>query len=158
MPSSRWRRSRAGHERAALLRVADAVIANGIDGDGAYRAVRDMLLRLPPRRAGGDAARPWCEPGEDVARRRHDAWRSNSTAESLPIQGPPGTGKTYAAARMVIDLVAAGKTVAITAQSHKTISNLLEAIMAAGGRGAACRSAPSRRPTRTMRTSVISTA
>ncbi len=50
---------------------------------------------------------------------------------TLPIQGPPGTGKTYAGARMIIDLVRARKVVAITAQSHKTISNLLEAVMAA---------------------------
>ena len=46
----------------------------------------------------------------------------------LPIQGPPGTGKTWTAARMILDLVANGQVVGITAQSHKTISNLLEAV------------------------------
>jgi uncharacterized protein len=116
-------------QKQAMLRVADAVIADGIDGDGAYRAVRDMLLRLAPRRSAGWGA-PLVEPGEDVlvAARRLALELETGT---LPIQGPPGTGKTYAGARMILDLVRAGKRVAVTAQSHKTISNLLEAVVAA---------------------------
>ena len=115
--------------KAAMLRVADEVIATGIDGPGAYRAVRDMLLRATPRRASGWGD-PLVQPGEDVL----DAARRLALeldAGVLPIQGPPGTGKTYAGARMILDLVGNGKLVAITAQSHKTISNLLEAVMAA---------------------------
>jgi predicted RecB family nuclease len=116
-------------QRMALLRVADSVIADGIDRDGAYRAIRDMLLRLTPRRRDG-ASGSLVQPGEDIL------WAARRLALELdggvlPIQGPPGTGKTYAAARMIVDLVAAGKTAAITAQSHKTISNLLEAVMLA---------------------------
>lgn len=116
-------------QKGAMLRVADAVIADGIDGDGAYRAVRDMLLRLAPRRPARWGA-SLVEPGEDVldAARRLALELETGT---LPIQGPPGTGKTYAGARMVLDLVRAGKRVAVTAQSHKTISNLLEAVAAA---------------------------
>ncbi len=116
-------------QRAALLRVADSVIARGIDGEGPYRAVRDMLLRVPPRRrpSSGSAL---VLPGDDVlqAARRLALELDGGV---LPIQGPPGTGKTYAAARMIVDLAAAGRTAAITAQSHKTISNLLEAVVAA---------------------------
>ena len=116
-------------QRQALLRVADAVIADGIDGAGPYRAIRDMLLRLPPRLAVGRPVK-LVAPGEDVlAAARRLALQLDGGV--LPIQGPPGTGKTYAAARMIVDLVAAGKTAAITAQSHKTISNLLEAVMVA---------------------------
>src|SRR6476659_9903228 len=44
----------------------------------------------------------------------------------LPIQGPPGTGKTWTGARMIAALVAAGKKVGITAQSHKAITNLID--------------------------------
>jgi predicted RecB family nuclease len=119
----------SGAQKQAMLRVADAVIAGGIDGDGAYRAVRDMLLCLPPRRTEARAG-PLVEAGEDVldAARRLALELDEGT---LPIQGPPGTGKTYAGARMVLDLVRAGKRVALTAQSHKTISNLLEAIVQA---------------------------
>ena len=114
-------------QKQAMLRAADAVLADGIDGHGAYRAIRDMLLRLPPRRAsgyGGQLARP----GEDVL---HAARRLALGLDDgiLPIQGPPGTGKTYAGARMILDLVRAGKRIAVTAQSHKTISNLLEAVV-----------------------------
>jgi RecB family nuclease, putative, TM0106 family len=116
-------------QRQAMLRVADSVIANGIDGPGPYRAIRDMLLRVPPRRAAGWGA-TLVQPGENVlAAARRLAYELDDGV--LPIQGPPGTGKTYAGARMILDRVRAGKTVAITAQSHKTISNLLEAVMAA---------------------------
>ena len=116
-------------QKQAMLRVAGAVMVDGIDGEGAYHAVRDMLLRLPPRRAAGLSG-PLVRPGEDVldAARRLVLELDDGT---LPIQGPPGTGKTYAAARMVLDLVRAGKRVAVTAQSHKTIGNLLEAVVAA---------------------------
>jgi uncharacterized protein len=44
---------------------------------------------------------------------------------ALSIQGPPGTGKTFTAARTVLDLVACGKRVGITSNSHKAILNLL---------------------------------
>jgi uncharacterized protein len=46
----------------------------------------------------------------------------------LAIQGPPGTGKTYTAALQALALVAAGKTVGVTANSHAVIGNLLEQI------------------------------
>jgi predicted RecB family nuclease len=43
------------------------------------------------------------------------------------IQGPPGTGKTYTAAWVIVDLLARGKRVGVTSNSHKAIVNLLEA-------------------------------
>ena len=46
----------------------------------------------------------------------------------LPVQGPPGSGKTYTGARMILDLLAGGKRVGVTANSHRVISNLLGAI------------------------------
>ena len=128
----------SGAQRQAMLRVADSVIAHGIDGQGPYRAIRDMLLRLAPRLAEGTRG-PLVEPREDVlaaARRLAVAL----DAGTLPIQGPPGTGKTYAGARMIVDLVKAGKRVAVTAQSHKTIGNLLdELVRAAAQDGVAVR-------------------
>src|SRR6266542_82912 len=55
---------------------------------------------------------------------------------TLPIQGPPGTGKTYTGARMILDLVAEGRRVGVTATSHKVIGNLLlEVMRAAAERG-----------------------
>lgn len=46
----------------------------------------------------------------------------------LAIQGPPGTGKTYSGGVMICDLVAAGKSVGVTANSHAAIANLLKAV------------------------------
>ena len=45
----------------------------------------------------------------------------------LVIQGPPGTGKTYTAAQVITSLLAAGKKVGVTSNSHKAIINLLNA-------------------------------
>ena len=52
-------------------------------------------------------------------------------AGTLAIQGPPGAGKTYAGARMIVQLLAAGKRVGITANSHKVIGNLLREVLEA---------------------------
>jgi predicted RecB family nuclease len=49
----------------------------------------------------------------------------------LPIQGPPGAGKTYTAARMIVKLVASGRRVGVTANSHKVIRYLLEGVLKA---------------------------
>src|SRR5262249_5632264 len=46
-------------------------------------------------------------------------------------QGPPGAGKTFTGARMICDLVRAGKRVAVCAVSHKVVRNLLEAVVKA---------------------------
>ncbi len=117
----------SGVLKRAMLRVADAVLEGGLDGDGPFRAVRDLVLRRPPRRTVGLVGQSLQQPFEDVSRA---AMRVGHVLDSgiLPIQGPPGTGKTYTAARMILDLVADGRTIGVTAQSHKTITNLLEAI------------------------------
>ena len=49
----------------------------------------------------------------------------------FPIQGPPGAGKTHTGARMICALVQQGKTVGVTANSHKVIRNLLDAVIKA---------------------------
>jgi uncharacterized protein len=48
------------------------------------------------------------------------------TSGVLPIQGPPGAGKTVLAASMIVELVRLGKTVGVTANSHKVIRNLAD--------------------------------
>ncbi len=110
-------------QRKALLRVGEWVAENGIDGPGPYRAARDLLLQLPPRAGQGDAehlVRP-DESQLDAAKRL--ALALDSTV--LPIQGPPGSGKTYMGARMIVELVRAGRKVGIVANSHKVIGKLL---------------------------------
>ena len=127
--------------RNALWRVADSVIATGMEGSGPYRAVCDLLLRRPPSVERFGPGRSLMAPGEtpvDAARRI--ALDLPAAATVLPIQGPPGTGKTWTGARMIVELVREGYRVGITAQAHKAISNLLaETMRAAAGEGLAIR-------------------
>lgn len=97
----------------ALVRIAEYVIAHGIEGDGPYQAARDLLLKLPPRADGT----PLTMEGETSLT---SALRlcAHLTSGVLPIQGPPGAGKTFVGANMVVELVRQGKTVGITANTH----------------------------------------
>ena len=44
---------------------------------------------------------------------------------TLFVQGPPGTGKTFTSAHVICSLLAAGKKVGVSSNSHKAINNLL---------------------------------
>src|SRR2546422_3892175 len=92
---------------ASLLRLGRWIVENGVDAPGAYRAARDLLLGLPPRITGhaGGPLRGVDENGVGAARRLVKTLERGT----LAIQGPPGTGKTYTGARMICDLVRAGK-------------------------------------------------
>jgi predicted RecB family nuclease len=117
-------------QREALGKVADQVLAAGLDGSGPYRAVRELLLRRPPRIVGMPEGTALAPDGTDVVATARDiALRLDQTV--LPIQGPPGSGKTYTGARMIVALVAAGKRVGITATAHKAITNLVDAAVEA---------------------------
>jgi uncharacterized protein len=111
----------------ALSRLGAHVADNGVAGFGAYRAARDLLLKLPPRlgevplQLNGESA---SEAAVRVA--------TKLTSGVLPIQGPPGAGKTFTAARMICALVQAGKKVGVTANSHKVIRNLLDQVVGLG--------------------------
>jgi len=50
---------------------------------------------------------------------------SNLDNSCLCIQGPPGSGKTFTAAKVILNLLQQGKTVAVSANSHAVIFNLL---------------------------------
>ena len=77
-----------------------------------------------PRWGGNPGGRGDDAPGGSPAVRHLDGG-------ILPIQGPPGAGKTYTGARMICELVRRGKTVGITANSHKVIRNLIDAAIKA---------------------------
>jgi uncharacterized protein len=117
-------------QREALGLVADRVLAAGIDGPGPYRAARELLLRRPPRIVGVPEGAVLARDADDVvAVARRIALRLDQTV--LPIQGPPGSGKTFTGARMIAELVSAGKRVGITATAHKAITNLVDAAVEA---------------------------
>ena len=112
----------------SLLRIGEYVAANSIEGIGPYQPARDLLLRVAPRVCG----QPIRYEGEVAL---SAALRIAPLIEGgvLPIQGPPGSGKTHTGARMICALVAAGKSVGITANSHKVIRNLLDGVLEAAG-------------------------
>ena len=133
----------------SLLRLARDVASSGFAPNSRRRAAFDLLRRVPPRvettPPPGPAPRPnpsslvaWAETPLDAVRRI----APGLDGSVLPVQGPPGSGKTYTGARMILDLLARGRRVGVTANSHKVISNLL---------GAVCKAADDR-PTERERT------
>jgi predicted RecB family nuclease len=116
-------------QRDALMRLGEQVADTGFEGNGPYRAARDLLYRLSPRikklAEGSPLARP-IERAKDAALRLAPCLDQSY----LAIQGPPGSGKTTIGADMILDLVKRGKRVGITANSHKVINNLLDRVMA----------------------------
>ena len=122
--------------RESLARLAEAVVSGGLASDSPRRAAFDLLGRVPPRieasaapaNASGFGGREGlAAQGEaPLAAVRRIAPRLDRSV--LPVQGPPGSGKTYTGARMILDLLAGGKRVGVTSNSHKVISNLLAAL------------------------------
>jgi len=110
----------------ALVRIGDYVANQGMRGDGAYQAARDLLLRESPR-VGGEPLHRAGETTVEAAVRLC----AHLAGGVLPIQGPPGAGKTFTGARMICELVRRGKKVGITANSHKVIRNLIDATIKA---------------------------
>ncbi len=113
--------------RQAVARVAESVVDGDFDAPGPNRAVRDVLLRRPPRLRvvddGGSLAGN-NESGADAAVRLAPLLDGGY----LAVQGPPGSGKTHTGARVILALVRQGHRVGITAHSHKAIDNLLDAL------------------------------
>ncbi|HVB93425.1 MAG TPA: TM0106 family RecB-like putative nuclease [Acidimicrobiales bacterium] len=115
------------NQRDALQRIAVSMIRDGIDGDGPYRAARDLLLRRRPRThptlAGGKLVDANEAAGDAVVRVGLQLDHG-----CLAVQGPPGSGKTRAAASLAVALIDAGKSVGIAAHGHAVITNLLDEI------------------------------
>jgi uncharacterized protein len=104
-----WRPSSAfahDHVSTQVIEKAIFTIGEGVVAGTADPLAVHLLDRRPPR------SQVVTELNGDV----------------LAIQGPPGAGKTYTGGRMICDLIAAGKTVGITATGHKVIRNLLDAV------------------------------
>ena len=112
----------------ALYRIGSWAAKNGVEEEGKYRAAMDLLLRRPPRLGGGETLEALRGelPKETACR---VALAMNNTV--LAIQGPPGAGKTFTGARMICELVRAGKKVGITALGHKVTRKLLEEVVSA---------------------------
>lgn len=111
--------------RMSLLRLAKKVSEHGLNKNERYGSSISLLLRARP---GIESL--YTEYLEGSATSDIAVKICKQMSEGvLPIQGPPGTGKTFTGAKMICDLVKQGMRIGITANSHKVIENLLNAIV-----------------------------
>ncbi len=128
-------------QRRALARIAKSFLDGTLASE--HPATHDLLANLDPRLAHGchPQERPKGAPRRTIQPVHVDADSVSAVVAALDrsylfIQGPPGSGKSTIGSRVICDLLAAGKRVAITSTSHKAIHNLLhkvEECMAARG-------------------------
>jgi len=107
----------------ALFRFADTVIS----GSHKYPALESVLRRDIPSIAGKQPDVPMI-----VGKATVDACTAvvmGMQDSYLFIQGPPGAGKTYTGSHVIVALLAAGKKVGITSNSHRPINHLLEKVV-----------------------------
>jgi len=108
----------------AVMETAARIGSGDLETD---RAFLDMLRRRAPRLIGRVQGAPVLAAGEDLVTGAIRAAKDLDDS-TLIIQGPPGTGKTYTTARAIMALLADGKRVGVSSNSHKAINNLLAAI------------------------------
>ncbi|MCA9098656.1 MAG: AAA family ATPase, partial [Planctomycetaceae bacterium] len=122
-----------------LSLIPDDYISANVIADAVYRyveawsqgtilsqAVDDLLHRRKPR-IRGHRQGPLVPQGAELLASTIDlVQRMDRTV--LCIQGPPGTGKTYTAAHAILAVLRQGKSVGVTANSHKAILNVLRGV------------------------------
>ncbi len=113
-------------QQSALLELGDAVLAEGLHGDGAYGAARAILRRDLPDTTSVEAGGPLQVGEADLDRITRVA--AGLRDSYLFIQGPPGSGKTYTGAQLILSLLDQGKRVGVTANSHRAIINMLHEV------------------------------
>lgn len=116
--------------QAALLRFIDSYIA----GEGKYGVLKSLLYRELPNISGVATGQPLASDKEDASKRAVQVI-SKMQESCLFLQGPPGTGKTYTGSRAIVALLKQGKRVAVSANSHKAVINLLSATEKAANQG-----------------------
>jgi uncharacterized protein len=110
-------------QRAALRRLAGDIVERGLDAEGSYSALRQVLRRALPLtsactcREALQAGAFNLEDAKQIAEGLNDSY--------LFIQGPPGSGKTYTGAHLILHLIAQGHRVGVASGSHAAIHNLL---------------------------------
>jgi uncharacterized protein len=87
-------------------------------------ALEAFLRRQPPRIRRHRVGKPLIAAGKDLLQSTIRI-AANLQESALCIQGPPGSGKTYTAAQMIVHLLKLGQSIAICANSHKVITNLM---------------------------------
>jgi uncharacterized protein len=110
-------------QRAALRRIAEDIVERGLDVQGRYSALRQILRGEIPITSA-------CPRGEALQAGAFDLEGAKRIAEGLSdsylfIQGPPGSGKTYTGAHLILHLIQQGHRVGVASGSHAAIHNLL---------------------------------
>lgn len=109
----------------AILQVVEHIIKNNFP----TCAINDFLFRQEPRFLSG-AKNPILE--QDLSPKDFTNSIIQATNELdnsyLCIQGPPGAGKTFTARNVICDLIAKGKRIGISSNSHKAIINLMDGV------------------------------
>jgi len=125
--------------RNKVLKESVAAVIEALATDpGRLTAVEHFLTRSPPTFVDGPRPGGLIPADSDlpIETARAIAAMAETT---LAIQGPPGTGKTHVSALAIVELVRAGKRIAVSSNSHKAIGNLLGAVATrARQEGAAC--------------------
>ena len=114
------------YQQAALRRLASDVHERGLDARGRYAALRQIVRRDLPRTSGVARGSVLQVGAFDLAAAKRIV--EGLVDSYLFVQGPPGSGKTYNGAHLILHLLAAGKRVGVTAQSHAAIHNLLHEV------------------------------
>jgi uncharacterized protein len=109
--------------KEALFRLADSLL----EGTDRFTAALDFLRRASPRIRDHAAGTPIIDETRDALPQIIEAV-ANLDRSTLFIQGPPGAGKTYTGSHVIAELLARGKRVGVTSNSHKAIHNLLHAV------------------------------
>ncbi len=110
-------------------RAALALIARGFL-DGSLERDRPATLALAAARVphvGGYRSGSRLQPA-DVTNAAVSQMIAALDGSYLVVQGPPGSGKSTIGAHVIVDLLAAGKRVALAAQSHKALHNLVQKV------------------------------
>ena len=112
--------------RLAIPRFAESLAGNA----RSYPALEAVLRRETPRIRGLAPGAAIIEEGKPLLPQAIDAI-ARLEQSTIFIQGPPGAGKTYAGSRIIAELLRRGKKIAVSANSHKVIHNLLDAVIEA---------------------------
>lgn len=126
--------------RNSVLKDSVAAVTEEIIADtGRIAAVEHLLARSPPMFTDGPRPAGVIPDAGDIPAETSRAIAAMA-GTTLAIQGPPGSGKTYVSALSIVDLVRAGRRIAVSSNSHKAIGNLLKAVAdRASAEGVRCR-------------------
>lgn len=102
-------------------------VTDYLDGGGKFSAGLALLRRELPNVSDVPPGQSLLRPSEDLLMGCIRVV-SNLNNSSIFVQGPPGAGKTYTGSHVIVELLRAGKKVAVTSNSHKAINNLLRGV------------------------------